>query len=141
MRTEPVDFTVYDNEYLVAHWIKIKAQLEEDQEILGRIEWALTRHLEADDATLYAATTHDVILSRSVTPDKSGLLALLELIPESDLVEARAYTPEHEETRTVGADWNMTKLKPFANRGGAIRKILEAARVLGPVKLRIKERK
>jgi len=64
----------------------------------------------------------------------------LELVPEADLVDAAAYVPEHEETRTVQAKWNATRLKPFAKRGVAVQEAIASARVEGEPRLKLVSR-
>ena len=72
--------------------------------------------------------------------DHGKLHGVLELVPEADLVDAAAYVPEHEETRTVQARWNATKLKPFGKRGAAVQEAIDAARVEGEPRLRLVSR-
>ena len=132
--------TTEDNDSLIASYIQLDAAIRELQEQRGRIEWELTRRMQDDGATAIPYETHTVALeSNRVTYDPSRLTALLELVSVAELTDAGAYVPEHQET--VSARWNATKTKPFRKYGTEHAQIIDGARVEGPPKLTIKERK
>lgn len=129
-----------DNATLVGIWLDANEELERLSEIRGRVEWFLQRRMEDDGATVYETGTHKVELKASVRYDQGRLTPILELLAQDELTDARAYEPEHEETHTVPAKWNMTKLKPFARYGKAIADIIEDAKLQGPSRVAIKEK-
>ena len=132
--------TTEDNDSLIASYLQLDAAIRELQEQRGRIEWELTRRMQDDGATAIPHETHTVALeSNRVTYDPSRLTALLELVSVAELTDAGAYVPEHQET--VAARWNATKLKPFKKFGTELAAIIDGARVEGPPKLTIKEKK
>jgi len=103
------------------------------------IEYELTRRMQQDGATEMVTAGHSATLKSSVSYDQTRLQAVMELVPEEDLVKAGAFTPEHEETTTVPARWNVTKLNPFARRGREIREVIDAARMEGVPRLTVQK--
>ena len=106
-------------------------------ELYERAAWELTRLMQEEGATEAVSDTHKVTLTATNSYDQGKLHSVLELVPEADLVDAAAYVPEHEETRTVQARWNATKLKPFAKRGVAVQEAIASARVEGEPRLKL----
>jgi hypothetical protein len=132
--------TTEDNDSLIANYIQLDAAIRELQEQRGRIEWELTRRMQGDGATAIPHETHEVALTATkVTYEPAFLTPLLELVSVENLIYEKAYSPEHQET--VPAKWNATKLKPFRKYGADVAAIIDGARVEGPPKLTIKEKK
>ena len=125
---------------LVAEVAKAEVAKREAIELYERAAWELTRMMQSEGATEAVSDTHKATLTATNSYDASRLHAVLEVVPEQDLVDAAAYVPEHEETRTVQAKWNATKLKPFAKRGVAVASCIDAARIEGEPRLRIVSR-
>ncbi|MAH48209.1 hypothetical protein CMI37_20465 [Candidatus Pacearchaeota archaeon] len=129
-----------DNDALIKDYVALTGAIADLAESRSRIEWELTRRMEADGATAIPNERYEVLLAPSkVTYDYGKLVALFETVSEADLVAAGAYTPEHDEP--VPAKWNATKLKPFRKFGNDVKTIIDGARLEGPKKLSIKERK
>jgi hypothetical protein len=74
-----------------------------------------------------------------VVYDQSRLMAVLELVEEAELEKAGAYIPEHQESTTVAARFNLTKLKPFQKRGREMAEVLEYAARPGRTTLKATE--
>ena len=125
---------------LVAEVAKAEVAKREAIELYERAAWELTRMMQSEDATEAVSDTHKASLTATNSYDASRLHAVLEVVPEQDLVDAAAYVPEHEETRTVQAKWNATRLKPFAKRGVAVQEAIASARIEGEPRLRIVSR-
>lgn len=126
---------------LVTQWVSAKAQIDALAEAIWRIEGELQARMEGEGASIYDTSTHEVELKTSTSYDQGRLTPLLELLSQEELEAAHAYEPEHEETRTVPAKWNLTHLKKFRRRGRDIAEIIERARFSGPTRLTIKEKK
>ena len=125
---------------LVAEVAKAEVAKREAIELYERAAWELTRMMQSEGATEAVSDTHKATLTATNSYDQGKLHSVLELVPEADLVDAAAYVPEHEETRTVQAKWNATKLKPFAKRGVAVQEAIASARIEGEPRLRIVSR-
>ena len=122
---------------LVDEVAKAEVAKREATEIYERAAWELTRLMQSEGATEAVSDTNKATLTATNSYDHGKLHSVLELVPEADLVDAAAYVPEHEETRTVQAKWNATKLKPFAKRGVAVQEAIAAARVEGEPRLKL----
>ena len=106
-------------------------------EKLAHLQWELTRMMQQDGATEAVSETHKATLKATSSYDQGKLHAVLEFVPQADLIEAGAYFPEHEETRIMAARFNVTKLKPFVKRGGDIREAIEGSKVTGEPRLKV----
>jgi len=129
-----------DLQELVDEVAKAEVAKREAIELYERAAWELTRMMQSEGATEAVSDTHKATLTATNSYDHGKLHSVLELVPEADLVDAAAYLPEHEETRTVQARWNATKLKPFGKRGAAVQEAIDAARVEGEPRLRLVSR-
>ena len=125
---------------LVDEVAKAEVAKREAIELYERAAWELTRMMQSEGATEAVSDTHKATLTATNSYDQGKLHSVLELVPEADLVDAAAYVPEHEETRTVQARWNATKLKPFSKRGVAVQEAIAAARVEGEPRLKLVSR-
>ena len=125
---------------LVAEVAKAEVAKREAIELYERAAWELTRMMQSEGATEAVSDTHKASLTATNSYDASRLHAVLEVVPEQDLVDAAAYVPEHEETRTVQAKWNATRLKPFAKRGVAVQEAIASARIEGEPRLKLVSR-
>jgi len=126
-----------DNAQLLAYYETTQGLLVETTRLLYHFEQEVLRRMEVDGATEMVADGRRATASRSVSYDPARLTALLELLPEGELVEAGAYAPEHQETIAVPVKWNATKLKPFSKRGRDVAEAIEKARVLGTPRLKV----
>jgi hypothetical protein len=122
---------------LVDEVAKAEVAKREAIELYERAAWELTRMMQSEGATEAVSDTHKATLTATNSYDQGKLHSVLELVPEADLVDAAAYVPEHEETRTVQARWNATKLKPFSKRGVAVQEAIASARVEGEPRLKL----
>ena len=123
---------------LVEAWVIASKEAAEWRERVGRIEWKLTRMMQADGATALSHPSYEVKLTYRPTYDHAKLTGLRELVPEAEL--GRAFTPEHQETVTVPAHWDMRKALTLKKFGGGVAELLEGARVMGEPKLSIKSK-
>lgn len=121
------------NEYVLA--TNLAAEVADRRD---RIEFALRVQMEQDGAQEAVSATHKATMKTQVRYDQSRLFSILEMLPEAELVDARAYIPEHDETRTVPASFNMTKLKPFSRRGRDIEAAIEGSKRNGATRLSVK---
>ncbi len=127
-----------DTNRLVEDWDDYTKNIASMREMLAMIEMEITKRMRADSATAVAHDDFTVELAGTPKYDESKLYAVLEYIPQADLVKAGAYTPAHEETVQVPEKFNATKLKPFGKFGSDIRDIIQGARWESNVRLRIK---
>lgn len=125
---------------LFARWKQCQVELETWQMRLTAIRAAIMQRMEASGATELPCAPFLATITRRASYALEALTPLLELLPEEELTAAGAYTPAHQQTITVTATWNVTKLKPFSKRGAAIQAVIEAARIEGGPQLRIQER-
>ena len=100
----------------------------------------IMRRCRDREATMLRSATYTATLKMSSpTYDLERLNALKELLGPEDLNEA--YTPEHDETRTVSARWHGGKLNKLVRQHGAdVRAIVDAAKVPGAPSLVIEAR-
>jgi hypothetical protein len=125
------------DEELVKDWGTVDNALRILTEQQGRIEMELTNRMQSNGATVIPHTTHDVKLVEGAPGwDYPTLAQLREITDPTDL--DGAYTSEHEETRLVPERWNMVKGKALARFGDKHRQIIQAARLPGVLRLRIK---
>lgn len=98
----------------------------------------IVESMERDGATEWSDPPFTAEITRTSNYDQRRLYpAVLELVPEAELIMSGAYVPEHDKIHTVEARVNVTKLKPFAKRGRAIKKLIEDAKDLGPPRLTV----
>jgi hypothetical protein len=127
-----------ETDALVGAWVMASKEAKEWRERVGRIEWELTRMMQADGATALSHPSYEVKLTYRPTYDYTKLAGLRELVPEAEL--GRSYTPEHEETVTVPARWDMRKALTLKKFGAGVAELLERARVMGEPKISIKSK-
>ena len=101
-----------------------------------RLAWELSRMMQAEGATEAVSDHHVASLETKHSYDQSRRHGVLEFIPEADLVDAGAYIPKHQ--ALVAGKFNATKLNPFAKRGQDIRDVIDAARVEGEPRLKVR---
>tara|TARA_Y100000296_G_scaffold53429_1_gene61205 strand:+ start:325 stop:765 length:441 start_codon:yes stop_codon:yes gene_type:complete len=126
---------------LVGWWWLVRDRIDREKGTMGRIEMELTRRMEADGATVLPDNTYDVELVSKYDYDRSKLAGIREFVPEADLIESGAYTPEHEKSISVPESWDMRHVKPLAKRGNDVRDIIDGSRIQVSRKLVIKEKK
>ena len=130
-----------DSQPLISLHQRLKGEREELTVVIGRIERELARRMEAKKATKLPHPEYDVKGSRKVTYRDDILMRLLELSPEQELVDAKAYEPAHEKTISVPATFNMTHTKPLANLGEEHAEIIQDAKLEGPLEVKITKKK
>ena len=129
-----------ENEVLIGIRAQLQKQIEELTDARDRIDYALTKHMEADDATAISHPDYNVALEPPAPKYDPGVLRrVFEYVQVTDLTDAGAYTSEHLET--VPDKWNMTKLKPFAKYHGNINGIIEDAKIEAPAIIKVKRKK
>jgi dihydroorotase len=124
-------------EELMALYVQADLERQEAADLANKIEFRLIQMMQQDGATEAVTATHKAKIKTEVVYDQSRLMAALEVVAEKEMVAAGAYIPEHEETKTVAAHFNVTKLKPFTKRGAAMKEVLEHAARPGRTSLKV----
>ena len=108
----------------------VLAELKEKREMLGRLDWQIERHLNAQEATFYENDGWTVELKSKVVWNEDALQPLVEF-----------YSPDDAESlmnKPRPRTWNKTRLKKESRKGGEIGKIIAFAQEEGPAELQIK---
>lgn len=129
-----------DPQALINKHIQLERMITTLQERKSRIEMDLHEHMKSAEATEISHPTHTVELKESTGYDLSKLAVLCELIDPAELKNSGAFIPAHKAIVNVSDKWNMTKVKPFAKRGGEIKATIEGSAYVSGVKLSIKEK-
>ena len=108
----------------------VLAELKEKREMLGRLDWHIERHLNAQEATFYENDGWTVELKSKTVWNEDALDPLFEFYDPNDV----QYLMNKPRQRT----WNKTRLKKEARKGGEIGKIIAFAQEEGPAELQIK---
>ena len=111
----------------------VLAELKEKREMLGRLDWQIERHLNAQEATVYENDGWTVELKRKIVWNEDALQPLVEF-----------YSPDDAESlmnKPRPRTWNKTRLKKEARKGGEIGKIIAFAQDEGAPELQIKAKK
>ena len=108
----------------------VLAELKEKREMLGRLDWQIERHLNAQEATFYENDGWTVELKSKTVWNEDALDPLFEFYDPNDV----QYLMNKPRQRT----WNKTRLKKEARKGGEIGKIIAFAQEEGPAELQIK---
>ena len=103
-----------------------------------RIEMQILQDMKETNAEQIVNDTHTVTKKERVSYDQNTLTPLLELISMEELESSGAFVPES--TKVIPAKFNVTKLKTFSKRGGAIKSLIESSRVIDKTTLQIKEK-
>ena len=110
----------------------VLAELKEKREMLGRLDWQIERHLNAQEATFYENDGWTVELKSKIVWNEDALDPLFEFYDPNDV----QYLMNKPRQRT----WNKTRLKKEARKGGEIGKIIAFAQEEGPAELQIKSK-
>ena len=111
----------------------VLAELKEKREMLGRLDWQIERHLNAQEATFYENDGWTVELKCKIVWNEDALQPLVEF-----------YSPDDAESlmnKPRKRTWNKTRLKKEARKGGEIGKIIAFAQEEGAPELQIKAKK
>ena len=111
----------------------VLAELKEKREMLGRLDWQIERHLNAQEATFYENDGWTVELKSKIVWNEDALQPLVEF-----------YSPDDAESlmnKPRPRTWNKTRLKKEARKGGEIGKIIAFAQEEGAPELQIKAKK
>jgi|TARA_Y100001949_G_C15880670_1_gene283657 hypothetical protein len=108
----------------------VLAELKEKREMLGRLDWQIERHLNAQEATFYENDGWTVELKSKIVWNEDALQPLVEFYDPNDV----QYLMNKPRPRT----WNKTRLKKEARKGGEIGKIIAFAQDEGAPELQIK---
>ena len=111
----------------------VLAELKEKREMLGRLDWQIERHLNAQEATFYENDGWTVELKSKIVWNEDALDPLFEFYDPNDV----QYLMNKPRPRT----WNKTRLKKEARKGGEIGKIIAFAQEEGAPELQIKAKK
>ena len=111
----------------------VLAELKEKREMLGRLDWQIERHLNAQEATFYENDGWSVELKSKIVWNEDALDPLFEFYDPNDI----QYLMNKPRPRT----WNKTRLKKEARKGGEIGKIIAFAQEEGAPELQIKAKK
>ena len=111
----------------------VLAELKEKREMLGRLDWQIERHLNAQEATFYENDGWTVELKGKIVWNEDALQPLVEF-----------YSPDDAESlmnKPRPRTWNKTRLKKEARKGGEVGKIIAFAQEEGAPELQIKAKK
>ena len=103
-----------------------------------RIEMEILKQMRETNAEQIVNDSHTVTRKERVSYDQNTLTPLLELIPMEELESSGAFVPES--TKVIPAKFNLTKLKTFSKRGGAIKSLIESSKFIDKTTLQIKEK-
>jgi len=103
----------------------------------GQAIEAYMRDMGAEERVTFGG--YRVTYKRPAVWDKTRLVPLLEAVPLEQLIEAKAYTPEH--MVSVPAAFDLTRLKPFARYSADAARIIESAQSLGNPELKVEKAK
>jgi len=120
---------------LLKRYANVMEQLDALSEARKDLEAEIIESMERDDATEWVDGKFTAVLKYTRGYYQDKLDAILEAVPESELLAKGALVPEH--TQIVPAKWNMTKLKPFAKRGRAVQATIDSAAYISGVKLSV----
>ena len=123
---------------LVQLLVKAKEDVSKAIEVKERIEMQILQDMKETNAEQIVNDTHTVTKKERVSYDQNTLTPLLELISMEELIDSKAFVPES--TKVIPAKFNVTKLKTFSKRGGAIKSLIESSRVIDKTTLQIKEK-
>ena len=123
---------------LVQLLVKAKEDVSKAIVAKERIEMEILKQMREANAEQIVNDSHTVTKKERVSYDQNTLTPLLELIPMEELESSGAFVPES--TKIIPAKFNMTKLKPFIKRGGAIKSLIESSKVINKTTLQIKEK-
>jgi len=135
----------YDSHWRLSHrsdtllqrYANVMEQLDALSEARIDLESEIIASMQRDGATEWVDGPHTAKLKQSRSYVQDKLTPILEIVPEDDLVAAKAYTPEHEETILIKAKWDLRKTMPFAKRGKAIQDVIDDASIKGTPKLSV----
>ena len=103
-----------------------------------RIEMEILKQMRETNAEQIVNDSHTVTKKERVSYDQNTLTPLLELIPMEELESSGAFVPES--TKVIPAKFNLTKLKTFSKRGGAIKSLIESSKFIDKTTLQNKEK-
>ena len=113
---------------LVQLLVKAKEDVSKAIEVKERIEMQILQDMKETNAEQIVNDSHTVTRKERVSYDHNILTPLLELIPMEELESSGAFVPES--TKVIPAKFNVTKLKTFSKRGGAIKSLIESSRAV-----------
>ena len=126
-----------ESDTLLQRYANVMEQLDALSEARIDLESEIIHSMQRDGATEWVDGPHTAKLKQSRSYVQDKLTPILEIVPEDDLVAAKAYTPEHEETILIKAKWDLRKTMPFAKRGKAIQDVIDDASIKGTPKLSV----
>jgi len=127
-----------DTIMLQAYW-NASVAAEEAALAVGRLEQELLRRMRDNSATSIPSEAFVCEVSVRTDYDQSRLTPLLEILNPTDLDVA--YAPAHEESRMVGAKWDVRKVIALARRYGIeAQTIVEESKVPGAPRLKFSRR-
>ncbi len=115
---------------------------DEFGELKGRIEQVFSTFMARDGATAIFDkdfTIEDTPTNFSV--DVGHLKGIFEYVPQEDLVEDKAFIPEHEETVVVEDKFDFRKLPKWEKFHDDISRIVAESRVARSHRLTVKRKK
>ena len=140
-KLEAHDFFQAQTDDMISDRGAISEMVERFVLILGKIDYELQVRMEKDRSTAIDHPNFEIELKpSSIKYDHTTMDKIFELLDADTIKESGAYTPEHEVTSVVPAAWNMTKAKPLAKFSGAVKDVIEEAKIEGRGKLFIKRK-
>ena len=120
------------NDDLLHRAALLKALVDELSKALSLTNQQLADLMKTRGAREYVSSAGSArIRNLGVRYDPNLLDALLELIPEHELVQSGALVPAHDKVVHVSRKWYIAKLRPFVRRGREIDEIIQRARIVG----------
>jgi hypothetical protein len=120
---------------LLKRYANIMEQLDVLSEARKDLEGEIIESMERDDATEWVDGKFTAVLKYTRGYYQDKLDAILEAVPESELLAKGALVPEHNVV--VSRKWNVTKAKSFAKRGKQIQAVIDGAAYISGVKLTV----
>jgi hypothetical protein len=103
---------------LLLAYEQAKAELETAKGIHGRIEQEIFKRMDERGATAIPDDTFTCGDNPVNGYDDSLLVMLREHIGQDELESSGAFIPEHDETKTIAAKWDVVKVKKLAKQYG-----------------------
>lgn len=131
--------SAFSDESLTHAYAILEESIKGDRQLLDTYGQELLRRLHARDATeIHAEGVVAKLVHGTPTYDVGILQPLLEALPEEFL--KHAYSPEHEETRTVPARWDGRVLNEIERKlGGEVAQTIKAARIPGAESVKVEK--
>ncbi len=139
-RLEAQDFCGAQTDAMITDRANVAGMINRLVLILGRIDHEIQVRMEGNRATAIDHPDWEIELKpSSIKYDHATLEKLWELVSVEAIMESGAYTPEHQGP-VVPASWNASKAKKLKKFSGAVKDVIESAKIEGRGKLSFKKK-